>query len=141
MPATISGYQEFLNEKLTTIWILWSIFATDTMKKALLVFCFLLAAFRLIAGEDMKMFSLYPVPLKTSKLSVKRNTQHAENSKIAKVELRSLIGKKLQSHDFDKNTEEVIFEDMETYPNGIYVVIALDAYGKIIETAKFIINR
>lgn len=111
------------------------------MKKTLILLCFLCATLRVVAGDDNKMFSLYPVPLKTSKLSVKRNTQNTENSKIAKVELRSLIGKKLQSHDFDKNTEEVIFEDMESYPNGIYVVIALDSYGKIIETAKFIINR
>jgi hypothetical protein len=111
------------------------------MKKSLLILLLLLTQIFAFAGDEVKMFSLYPVPLKTSRLSVKRNAQNAENSKIAKVELRNLIGKKLQSHDFENNTEEVVFEDMDSYPNGIYVVIALDAYGKIIETAKFIINK
>lgn len=111
------------------------------MKKFFIIILLLFAQLYTIAGDDAKMFSLYPVPLKSSKLSVKRNTDNAENSKIAKVELRNLIGKKLQSHDFDKNTVEVIFEDMDSYPNGIYVVLALDGYGKIIETAKFLINK
>lgn len=111
------------------------------MKKTLLILLLLITHLWSVAGDDIKMFSLYPVPLKTSRLSVKRNGDHAENGKIAKVELRNLIGKKLQSHDFEKNTEEVIFQDMDSYPNGIYVVMALDSYGKIIETAKFIINK
>ena len=111
------------------------------MKKLVSILLFLLHHLISFGGEDSKMFSLYPVPVKTSKLSVKRNTDNAENGKIATVELRNLIGKKLQSHEFEKNTEEVIFEDMDSYPNGIYVVIAIDSYGKIIETAKFIINK
>ena len=111
------------------------------MKKTILILLLFITQLVAFAGDDNKVFSLYPVPLKTSKLSVKLNTDNADHAKIAKVELRNLIGKKLQSHDFDKNTEEVIFEDMDTYPNGIYVVLAIDAYGKIIETAKFIINK
>ncbi|MBK7691934.1 MAG: hypothetical protein IPJ31_12750 [Bacteroidetes bacterium] len=43
---------------------------------------------------------------------MKRNTDHAENGKIAAVETAESYWKKLQSHEFDKNTEEVIFEDM-----------------------------
>jgi hypothetical protein len=111
------------------------------MKKLLFFLLWFALQSAAYAGEDTKMFSLYPVPLKSSKLSVKRNTDHADNGKIATVELRNLIGKKLQSHEFDKNTEEVIFEDMDSYPNGIYVILAIDGYGKIIETAKFIINK
>lgn len=111
------------------------------MKKTLTILLLLFTQLLAYAGDDNKMFSLYPVPLKTSKLSVKRNTDNAENGKIATVELRNLIGKKLQSHEFDKNTQEVVFEDMDSYPNGIYVVLAIDGYGKIIETAKFIINK
>jgi len=102
------------------------------MKKTLTILLLLFTQLLAYAGDDNKMFSLY---------RVKRNTDNAENGKIATVELRNLIGKKLQSHEFDKNTEEVIFEDMDSYPNGIYVVIAIDSYGKIIETAKFIINK
>lgn len=111
------------------------------MKKTLILILLFLTWQFAFAGEDNKLFSLYPVPLKSSKLSVKRNADNADNAKIATVELRNLIGKKLQSREFDKNTEEVVFEDMDAYPNGIYVVLAIDAYGKIIETAKFIINK
>ena len=111
------------------------------MKTFFIILFFTLGISICKAEETSKMFSLYPVPLKTSKLVVKRNTDNANNIKIAKVELRNLIGKKLQGADFDKNTEEVVFEDMDSYPNGIYVVLAFDSYGKIIESSKFIINR
>lgn len=92
----------------------------------------------LLAGDENKIFSLYPVPLKTSKLTVKRNIF---NNDFTTVELRNLIGKKLQEKEFPKGAEEVSFEDMDTYPNGVYVVLAKDSYGKIIESAKFIINK
>ncbi len=120
---------------------MYSIFALYEMKKTLFLLLLVIMQLLAYAGDDNKMFSLYPVPLKSSKLSVKRNTDNADNAKIASVELRNLIGKKLQSHDFDKNAEEVIFEDMDSYPNGIYVILAIDGYGKIIETAKFMINK
>ncbi len=89
-------------------------------------------------GDDNKMFSLFPVPLKGSRLSVKLNTA---SSSISAVELRNLIGKKLQEKGFPKGVDEVVFEDMDTYPSGVYVVLAKDSYGKIVEISKFIINK
>ena len=90
------------------------------------------------SGEDSKMISLFPVPLKGSRLSVKINVP---NSTISGVELRNLIGKKLQEKSFSKGSDEVVLEDMDTYPNGVYVILAKDPYGKIIEISKFIINK
>jgi hypothetical protein len=92
----------------------------------------------LVQGDDTKMFSLFPVPLKGSRLSVKLNTA---SSGIVGVELRNLIGKKLQEKGFPKGVDEVVFEDMDTYPSGVYVVLAKDGYGKIVEISKFIINK
>lgn len=89
-------------------------------------------------GDDTKMISLFPVPLKGSRLSVKLNVP---NSTISAVELRNLIGKKLQEKPFPKGENEVVLEDMDTYPNGVYVVLAKDSYGKIVEISKFIINK
>ncbi len=90
------------------------------------------------AGDENRLISLYPVPLKGSILSVRLN---APNSAVAGAELRNLIGKKLQEKNFPKGGNELVFEEMDTYPNGIYVVLAKDAYGKIVEIAKFTINR
>jgi hypothetical protein len=89
-------------------------------------------------GEENKLFSLYPVPLKGSRLSVKLNTG---NSGIIAVELRNLIGKKLQNRQFAQGEIEITFEDMDVYPNGVYVVLGKDIYGKIVEISKFIINK
>lgn len=90
------------------------------------------------AGDENRLVSLYPVPLKGSVLSVRLN---APGSAVAGAELRNLIGRKLQEKNFPKGGNELVFEDMDTYPNGIYVVLAKDAYGKIVEIAKFTINR
>lgn len=108
------------------------------MGRYLVIFLFLCIALKSLAGDDNKLFSIFPVPLKSSKLTVKRLIN---NPDFVKVELRNLIGKKLQEKEFSKGAEEVVLEEMDTYPNGIYVILAVDSYGKIIETAKFIINR
>lgn len=89
-------------------------------------------------GDDNKMVSLFPVPLKGSRLSVKLNVP---NSAISAVELRNLIGKKLQEKTFPKGENEVVLEEMDVYPNGVYVILAKDGYGKIVEISKFIINK
>lgn len=89
-------------------------------------------------GDENKLFSLYPVPLKGNRLSVKLNTG---NTGILAVELRNLIGKKLQDRKFAQGEIEVTFEDMDVYPNGVYVVLGKDVYGKIVEISKFIINK
>lgn len=90
------------------------------------------------AGDENRLVSLYPVPLKGSVLSVRLN---APNSAVAGAELRNLIGRKLQEKNFPKGNNELVFEDMDTYPGGIYVVLVKDAFGKIVEIAKFTINR
>ncbi len=109
------------------------------MRKLYLLILLILLHFSSIAGgDDTKMFSLFPVPLKGSRLSVKLN---ASSTSISAVELRNLIGKKLQEKGFPKGVDEVIFEDMDTYPSGVYVVLAKDSYGKIVEISKFIINK
>lgn len=93
----------------------------------------------LFAGNnDIKLFSLYPVPLVTPRLTVKMNQTSVE---VSAFELRNLIGKKLQEKKLPKSAEEVVFEEMDTYPNGIYIILAKDAFGKIIETSKFTIDR
>lgn len=109
------------------------------MKRILLLIGFVVLSFRVWAGgEDTKLCSLSPVPLSGSKLTVKLNVA---NSSVVSVELRNLIGRRLQEKKFPLGGEEVVFEEMSNYPSGIYVVLAKDSFGKIVETSKFIINK
>jgi hypothetical protein len=87
--------------------------------------------------DDSKLFSLYPVPLATNTLTVKIQ----DPANIASFELRTLIGKKLQEKKYSGNEQEILFTDMSQYYSGLYVVVAKDAAGKIVETLKFTINR
>lgn len=95
----------------------------------------------LFAGDEQKLFTLFPIPLKSNTLFVERNKDSKDCMKITQVELRNLIGKRLQSIPFSADLMKVSFDNMDEYPNGIYVVLAFDSYGKIIETSKFIINK
>lgn len=88
-------------------------------------------------ADDGKLFSLYPVPMISNTLTVKVHS----TVPIATFELRSLIGKKLQEKKYNGTEAEVVFTDLSQYYSGIYVVVAKDANGKIVETMKFTINR
>lgn len=94
--------------------------------------------FSLLAAEDIKLLSLYPVPLKSSTLSVKINLT---GSGITKLELRNLIGKKIEEKEVFPSTEEVYFYGVDTNPDGVYIIIARNANGKVLEISKFILNK
>ena len=111
------------------------------MKKVLFLILFTLCTFCMKATDEPKLFSLFPIPLKTNTLYVERNKDAKDCMKIVKVELRNLIGKRMQSIPFDANEMKVAVIEMDNYPNGIYVILAFDSYGKIIESAKFVINK
>ncbi len=90
------------------------------------------------AGDDVKLFSLYPVPLKSSRLSVQMNVS---GSGVSSIEVRNLIGKKIQEKKFPSGADIISFDDMDVHPNGLYMVLAKDANGKVLEISKFTINK
>ncbi len=90
------------------------------------------------ASDEVKLFSLYPVPLKTSRLSVQINYS---GSSISSFEIRSLIGKKIQQKNIATGVDVISFDEMDVNPNGLYIVLAKDANGKVLEISKFTINR
>lgn len=106
------------------------------VKKLYLLILVTLLSLPLFSKEDDKLFSLWPVPLTTDVLTVKISA----HTNIATFEIRSVLGKKLQEKKYN-GEEELVFTDMSLYYNGIYVVVARDANGKIVETLKFTINR
>ena len=65
------------------------------MKKGILILFITLAALQIsIAGsEDNRLFTLYPVPLSSSTLTVSATSIYTN---IGSIELRNLVGKKLQ---------------------------------------------
>jgi len=124
--------------KLNILLIFQYIFAKN-MKKGILILFITLAALQIsFAGsEDNRLFTLYPVPLSSSTLTVSATSIYTN---ITSVELRNLVGKKLQEKTM-VGGKNVVFQDMDIYPNGLYVIIAKDVNGKILETSKFIINK
>jgi hypothetical protein len=107
-------------------------------KIAVILFLMIFSLSVMGGGDDKKLFSLFPVPLKSAVLRVKLNVGYAEPLTI---ELRNLIGRKLQEKTFPVGSDEIAFNDMDTYPNGLYVIIAKDSFGKIVESTKFIIDK
>jgi hypothetical protein len=112
-------------------------FVTMLRKWVYIVVIVSMAIKNMSASEEMKLISLYPVPAKSSKMYVRLNTF---GSGIASVELRNLIGRKIQEKKFPAGSDETFFEELDNHPNGVYVVVAKNANGKIIEISKFVLN-
>lgn len=91
-----------------------------------------------ISNETINIYT-YPNPV-SNKLTIRfTNTLKQQ---VNKVEIVNIIGKKLREQQvLDKNTTELTFNDLEEMPQGIYLIIAKDEYGKIIQSNKFLINR
>jgi hypothetical protein len=108
------------------------------MSKWLFIGLLVLASNVFAASDDVRLFSLYPVPLKSSRIYVRLQQS---NTGISTVEIRSLIGKKIQSKQLRIGEVEIAFDDMDANPNGVYVVVAKDANGKVLEINKFVLNK
>jgi hypothetical protein len=91
-----------------------------------------------LQADDIKTMTLSPVPLSGNVLKVKLNNPSIA---ISICELRNLVGTRLQRKAFPAGSDELYFTDMTQYPPGVYMVAALDAYGKVVDISKFMINR
>ncbi len=91
-----------------------------------------------INSEPLTM-TVYPIPSDT-KINVRFSNTLKE--KVARVEIVNVIGKKLREQTIiDKTTTEVSFNNLGDMPQGIYMVIARDEFGKILQSTRLIINR
>jgi hypothetical protein len=107
-------------------------------KRLFISFYFGVVSVFFVKAEDTKSFSLFPIPVKSEKVSVKLANA---NTNIVSFELRNLVGRKLQEKAVPRGADEISFDEMSGYPNGIYVVMAKDVTGKVIEISKFVINK
>lgn len=91
-----------------------------------------------ITNQD-RTITVYPMPVK--------NVAHIRLStalrlEVDKIEIINLIGRKITEQTLiDKSTTEISFANLDQYPQGIYMVVARDKFGKIIQSAKLIINK
>lgn len=86
-----------------------------------------------------KTLTVYPVPVSTS---VHIRISQALRPDVDKLEIINLIGRKITEQTLiDATTTDVSFSNLGQYPAGIYMVVARDKYGKIVKSAKMIINH
>ncbi len=92
----------------------------------------------IITNQD-KTITLYPIPANTI---INIRLSPALKSEVDKREIVNLIGRKLtEQMIFDRTSTEISFNNLSELPQGIYMVVARDKFGKIIQSAKLIINR
>jgi len=93
---------------------------------------------RIISNQE-KTITIYPVPA--------RSVAHIRLSPalkpdVEKVEIINLIGKKITEQTvIDKSASEIIFSNLGELPQGIYMIITRDKYGKILLSAKMMIDN
>ena len=92
----------------------------------------------LITNQD-RTLTVYPIPA-NNKVSVRISSSLRND--VDKIGIFNLIGRKITEQTIiDSNTTEISFNDLEDVAPGIYMVIARDKSGKIIQSAKMVINR
>jgi hypothetical protein len=60
---------------------------------------------------------------------------------IAQFEILSLIGRKVKVVKHNKGEELVTIQDIYDIPEGIYIIVAKDARGKILSSSKITIAK
>lgn len=92
-----------------------------------------------VVNNDYGRLTLYPIPA-DNKITIKLNNQLKEN--VGQIQIVNVIGRVLKEQQIiNKNTSEVTFNDLGDLPQGIYMVIARDNYGKILQSTRLIISR
>ncbi len=92
----------------------------------------------IITNQD-KTITVYPIPANSS---VNVRLSSSLRTEVEKVEIINLIGRKLSEQTIiDRSTTDITFNNLNEMPQGIYMVVARDRSGKIVQSAKMIINR
>lgn len=91
-----------------------------------------------LTNQD-RSITIYPIPANSY---VTIHLSPSLRSEVEKVEIVNLIGRRLSEQVImNKQTTEISFTNLNEMPQGIYIVIARDKFGKIVQSAKMVINR
>lgn len=92
-----------------------------------------------VLTNQEKTITIYPVPA-NSYATVRLSP--ALRNEVDKVEIVNLIGRKMSEQVImNKQTTEISFTNLNELPQGIYIVVARDKFGKIVQSAKMVVNR
>lgn len=92
----------------------------------------------LLTNQD-RTLTVYPIPA-NNRVSVRLSANLRAD--VDKVEIVTLIGRKITEQTIiDSNTTEITFNDLGDVAPGIYMVIARDKSGRLIQSSKMVINR
>jgi hypothetical protein len=92
----------------------------------------------IITNQD-KTITVYPIPANTN---VNVRLSASLRNEVEKVEIINLIGRKLAEQTIiDRSTTDITFNNVSEMPQGIYMVVARDRGGKIVQSAKMVVNR
>jgi hypothetical protein len=92
-----------------------------------------------IITNQEKSITIYPIPANNT---VNIRLSPALKNEVEKVEIVNLIGRRLTEQTiFDRNSTDITFTNLSEFSQGIYMVVARDKFGKIVHSAKMVINR
>lgn len=92
-----------------------------------------------VMNTEYSRLTLYPIPA-DNKVTIKLNSTLREQ--VGQLQIVNVIGRIVKEQTIiNKNTAEVTFNDLSDLPQGIYMIIARDNYGKILQSTRLIISR
>jgi len=93
---------------------------------------------KIITNQE-ETITVYPVPARS--VAHIRLSPTLKNE-VDKIEIINLIGRKIAEQKIiDKSATEITFANLNNIPEGIYMVVTRDKYGKIVQSAKMIIDK
>jgi hypothetical protein len=93
---------------------------------------------KIIFGNQDKTITVYPVPAST--VAYIRLSPSLKNE-VDKVELVNLIGRKIADQPVIDKNAEIVFNNLNEQPAGIYMIIARDKFGKILQSTKLVLGK
>ena len=93
---------------------------------------------QLITNLD-RTLTVYPIPA-NDRVTIRISSGLINN--VDKIEIVSLIGRKIAEQTIiDNNATEITFNGLDDFPPGVYMVLARDKSGRIVQSSKMVINR
>lgn len=92
-----------------------------------------------IFGQQDKTLTVYPMPAtSTAYIRIAAGLRN----EIDRLEIVNIVGRKVSEQKIvDKATTEVVFNNLNTVPKGLYMVVARDKFGKVLQSAKLLLNN
>lgn len=86
-----------------------------------------------------KYITIFPMPVDHT---VRIRLSPALQNEVSRVEIVNIIGRTVvEQNIIDKNTIDLTFNNLSQLPQGVYMIVTKDKFGKVVQSAKMIISR